>query len=66
MEVQEKVTRQELREMHIGQTRIIQLKQRSKIESARVTATHLKNQEGLEFELQADWKASAVSIKRVK
>ena len=52
--------------MHIRQTRIIQLKQRSKIESARVTATHLKNQEGLEFELQADWKASAVSIERVK
>ena len=66
MEVQEKMTRKELRAMHIGQTRIIQLKQRSKIESARVTATHLKNQEGLEFELQADWKASALSIKRVK
>ena len=66
MNVQTKVTRQELREMHIGQTRIIQLVDPKKIESARVTAAHLKNQEGLEFELQADWKASAVSIKRVK
>ena len=64
--VQEKVTRQELREMHIGQTRIFTLADRKKIASARVTATHLKNEEGLELEVHPDWEASAVSIKRVK
>lgn len=64
--VQEKVTRQELRDMHIGQTRIIQLADRKKIASARVTATHMKNEEGLVFEVNPDWEASAVSIKRIK
>ena len=64
--VQEKVTRQELRGMHIGQTRIIQLADRKKIASARVTATHMKNEEGLVFEVNPDWEASAVSIKRIK
>jgi hypothetical protein len=64
--VQEKVTRQELREMHIGQTRIFQLVNRKKIASARVTAAHLKNEEGLVFEVNPDWESSAVSIKRIK
>lgn len=64
--VQEKVTRQELREMHIGQARIFTLTDRKKIASARVTATQLKNEEGLEFEVHPDWESSAVSIKRTK
>lgn len=63
---QEKVTRQELRDMHIGQTRIIMLNDRKKIASARVTATHLKHEEGLEFTVKPDWDASAVSITRIK
>ena len=37
MEVQEKVTRSELLDMHIGQTRIIMLKERGKIDSAKST-----------------------------
>lgn len=63
---QEKVTRQELREMHIGQTRIFTLNDRKKIASARVTATHLKHEEGLEFMVKPDWESSAVSITRIK
>jgi hypothetical protein len=64
--VQEKVTRQELREMHIGQTRIFTLADRKKIASARVTATQMKNEEGLEFDVRQDWESSSVCIKRVK
>lgn len=63
---QEKVSRQELREMYIGQTRIFTLNDRKKISSARVTATHMKHEEGIEFTVRPDWEASAVSITRIK
>ena len=62
---QDKVTKRELREMYVGQTRIFTLKERKKISSARVTATHLKHEEGLEFSVKPDWDASAVSITRI-
>ena len=64
--VQEKVTRQELREMHIGQTRIIQMADAKKVTSARVTCNQMKNEEGLEFVVKADYSAKAVSITRTK
>ena len=64
--VQEKVTRQELREMHIGQTRIITLTDGKKIPSARKTCQQLKNEEGLEFMFKPDYEAKAVSITRTK
>ena len=44
---QEKVTRDELREMRVGQTRIFQLLDAKKVTSASVTAQQLKNEEGL-------------------
>lgn len=62
---QDKVTRQELREMHIGQTRIITLNDRKKLASARVTCTHMKHEEGLEFSVKLDYDAVAVSITRI-
>ena len=62
---QDKVTKRELREMYVGQTRIFTLKERKKISSARVTDTHLKHEEGLEFSVKPDWDASAVSITRI-
>lgn len=64
--VQEKVTRQELRDMHIGQTRIITLENAKKVSSARVTCTQMKLEEGLEFTVKPDYGASAVSITRIK
>lgn len=64
--VQDKVTRQELRDMNIGQTRIFTLSDRKKITSARVTAQQLKNEEGMEFEVHQDYEASSVCIKRTK
>jgi hypothetical protein len=63
---QEKVTRQELRDMHIGQTRIITLTNPKKITSARITCLQLKQEEGIEFTFKPDYEAVAVSITRTK
>jgi hypothetical protein len=63
---QEKVTRQELRELHVGQTRIFVLNERKKIKSALVTCDYLKHAEDLVFMAKPDWAASAVSITRMK
>jgi len=62
---QEKVTRQELREMHIGQTRIFTLTDAKKVTSARVTCTQMKHEEGLEFMVKPDYQAKSVSITRM-
>jgi hypothetical protein len=63
---QEKVTRQELRELHIGQTRIFILTDPKKVAAARVTCTQLKQEEKLEFMVKQDFDANAVSITRIK
>ncbi len=63
---QERVTRQELREMRIGQTRIITLEDPKKIPSARITCLQMKQEEGLEFTFKPDYEAKAVSITRTK
>lgn len=64
--MQERVSRQEMRDMRIGQTRIFTLADKKKIMSARVQANMLKNEEGLEFKVKADYSAASVSITRVK
>ena len=63
---QEKVTRQELRDMRVGQTRIITLADQKKIPSARITCLQMKQEEGLEFVFKSDYETRAVSITRVK
>ena len=63
---QEKVTRDELREMRVGQTRIFTLMEAKKVTSASVTAQQLKNEEGLEFTVKKDYKAKSVSITRMR
>ena len=63
---QEKVTRKELRDMRIGQTRIITLTNPKKIPSARITCIQMKQEEGLEFTFKPDYESVAVSITRVK
>lgn len=63
---QPKVTRKELRELHVGQTRIITLTDPKKIASARITCLQLKQEEGLEFTFKPDFGAVAVSITRTK
>lgn len=64
--MQERVSRQELREMRVGQTRIFTLDDKKKIMSARVQANTLKNEEDLEFEVRADYSSSSVSITRTR
>ena len=64
--IQKKVTRQELRDMRIGQTRIITLADPKKIPSARITCLQMKQEEGLEFMFRPDYEAVAVSITRLK
>ena len=66
MDVQEKVTRAELIAMHIGQTRIIYLAEKSKIESARQTVRQVAYEKEMEFTFKPDRKAVAVSITRTK
>ena len=63
---QEKVTRKELREMHIGQTRIFTLTDAKKVSSARVTCAQLKLEEQMDFLVKQDYNANAVSITRLK
>lgn len=66
MQTQERVSRQELRNMRVGQTRIFSLADKKKITSARVQANALKNEEDLEFEVKADYSSASVSITRTK
>ena len=63
---QKKVTRQELRDMHIGQTRIFTLTEPKKVTSARVTAKQLKDEKEGEWLVKPDYDACAVSITRIK
>lgn len=64
--MQERVSRQELRDMRVGQTRIFTLADKKKIQSARVQAQQLKNEEEMDFEVKADYTTSAISITRTK
>ena len=64
--MQERVSRQELRDMRVGQTRIFTLADKKKITSARVQANALKNEEDLEFEVKADYPSASVCITRTK
>ena len=61
---QEKVTRQELRDMSIGQTRIFILTDAKKVASARVTCHQMKDEEGKEYSVKMDYQAKCVSITR--
>ena len=63
---QEKVTRKELRDMHIGQTRIFMLTEEKKITSARVTAQQMKNEKEGEWQVKPDYESCCVSITRLK
>ena len=64
--MQERVSRRELRDMRVGQTRIFTLADKKKIQSARVQAHQLRNEEEMDFEVKADYTSSSVSITRMK
>ena len=63
---QEKVTREELIEMHIGQTRIFTLTNPTKLQSVATTLNQLKNERKGEWTHKKDYDACAVSVTRVK
>ena len=66
MEISERVTRNDLREIHVGQTRIWAFEDAKKVTSARVTARQLALEEGYEFQVNPDYLNRAVCIKRLK
>ena len=63
---QEKVTRKELLEMHIGQTRIFTLMEEKKLQSVATTLNQLKNEKKGEWTHRKDYDTCAVSVTRVK
>lgn len=63
---QEKVTREELMSMKIGQTRIFTLSDKTKLQSVATTLTQLKNEDKGEWTSRKDYKASAISVTRLK
>lgn len=62
--IQEKITRQELRDMKVGQTRVIELASPKKLESARQTVRQVAFEDGMEFSFVPDKEHIAVSITR--
>jgi hypothetical protein len=63
---QEKVSRNELLEMHIGQTRIFTLHDKTKLQSVATTLTQLKCEGKGEWTHRKDYDAVAVSVTRIK
>lgn len=63
---QEKVSRKELLEMHIGQTRIFTLTEPTKLQSVATTLNQLKNERKGEWNHKKDYEACAVSVTRTK
>lgn len=66
MERQETVTRNELRDMHVGQTRIFNLIRSNKVASVRVACRQMLLEYGMEFEVKTDYFNPAVCITRKK
>lgn len=64
--MQETVTKKELRQMRVRQTRIFTLADMGKVKSIKVQANDLKNEEGKVYEIHPDHVSSAVCIIRKK
>ena len=63
---QEKVSRQELTDMHIGQTRIFTLNHPTKLQSVATTCNQLKNEQKGEWTIKRDYQACSISVTRLK
>lgn len=63
---QEKVTREELREMRVGSTRIFALTEASKLQAVASTCTQLKNLNLGEWSVRKDYEHLSVSVTRLK
>ena len=63
---QERVTRNDLLEMHIGQTRIFTLNNPTKLQSAATQCNQLKNEQKGEWTIKRDYVSCSISITRLK
>lgn len=63
---QEYVSRKDLTEMHIGQTRIFTLTKPTKLQSAATVCNQLKNEQKGEWTIKRDYQACSISITRLK
>lgn len=61
---QQNITKKILREMTVGQTRIFTLEGKKQALVARVTCTHLKNEENLVYRVNVSYRDNAISITR--
>ena len=66
MEGIEKPTRNALRAMRVGTTRVFRLPENKFVNTARVMANQLKHEECLVFQVNADYEAKSVCIRRLK
>ena len=64
--VQEKVTRAELLEMHIGQTRIFTLTNPTKLQSGASTCNQMKNEQKGEWTIKRDYSSCSISVTRIR
>lgn len=64
--IQETVSKKELRGMRVRQSRIFTLADKKKIKSVKVQVHDLEREEDKDFEVRADYDASAVCITRIK
>lgn len=62
----EKVSRKLLRTMFVGQTKIFSMEPVKQLNTARVTCTQLKHEEGLTFRVLPDYQAKGICITRIK
>ena len=62
----ERVSRKDVREMRVGQTRIFMLADKKKISSAKQNIYQLQQEEDMEFDIKPDFINSSVSITRLR
>lgn len=63
---QDRVSRNELLEMHVGQTRIFSLTNPTKLQSAATQCNQLKNEKKGEWTIKRDYTSCSISITRMK
>lgn len=66
MNEQKTVTRNEMRNLHIGESRIFRLENRKTISSVKVQANQLKKEEDYHFSVRTDYANNSVCITRIR
>lgn len=66
LEQREKVSKEELRNMRVGQSRIFTLADKKKIKSVKTQVYEVKVEEDRNYEVRTDFSSSSVCVTRVK